>query len=101
MIDSFKFVVSPLMNPASPCLYDASLPVPWTDVVQVILTVTPADRNSDVSASTGIDNDDAETGVSAMGSLGFGVDESEAIKCPICLDCICVPRITSCGHIYW
>ncbi len=73
-----RFSMSPFIPELQPCLYDPDAPLPWEFVQLVTVFVEHGDNS----------------GSSAVLRQGLGH------RCPICLDCLTIPHITRCGHVF-
>jgi hypothetical protein len=100
---SFRFLLGPLTNPLEACLYDPDVIVPWKFVQCVILPQKVHVSSSTLRTRSGSEEavlgGSAGSGISGADYLGDGDLYSQT--CPICLDSVQVPRITSCGHTFW
>lgn len=84
--DSFKFLLSPLTSVTEQCLYDPDAIVPWQNIACVILP-SPVSHEAN--------NDNERTGDESVSP------HDALLMCPICLDSAQIPKITSCGHVFW
>lgn len=78
----FRFAVRPSFD-SRRHMQDPDLPLPWQDIVQVLVPST---------ADTWMRH--------GMSSSASSVDSTQATTCPICLSPPTAPRMTRCGHVY-
>lgn len=78
----FRFAVRPSFD-SRRHIQDPDLPLPWQDIVQVLVPST-----ADACMRHG------------MSSSTSSLDSTQATTCPICLSPPTAPRMTRCGHVY-
>jgi hypothetical protein len=104
---SFRFLLSPLTKPTEACLFEPDTIVPWQCIQCVVfppkvLTVkADAPRGRSASEEPIWDSGNGNSNFNAGDYEATGSEDLYSLTCPICLDGVQVPRITSCGHTFW
>jgi hypothetical protein len=96
-----------LTKPTEACLFEPDTIVPWQCIQCVVFPPKVLTVKADAARARSASEEPAWDGRNGNGTFNAGDYEATGSEdlysqtCPICLDDVQVPRITSCGHTFW